>query len=136
MTENNLKPTAKEAIKEQIASILRYIDRRIAVMTEKMNADYLHFFEWHAEDMFKTQKRRSFLNKLMRAVDDTESYVDLYSWIGSIANQKVKTIIRGSLTRNSTSQMANIAYLLNLEVEQELIRDLESLAQTAEYYGK
>lgn len=136
MTQNNLKPTAKEAVKEQIASILRYIDRRIAAMTEKMNADFLHFFEWHAEDMFKMQKRRSFLNELMRAVDDTESYVDLYSWLGGIANQKVDLLIRKSLTRNSTSEMANIAHLLNLEVEQELIRDLECLAQTAEYYSK
>lgn len=136
MTTTTVKPTAKEAVKIQIASILHQIDCRIEKMTEKMNVDYLHFFEWQAEDMFKEQKRRAFLTELASAVDDIDSYVDLYSWLGGIANQKVYALVKERLTRNSTSQMVNIAHLLNLEVEKELIRDLESLTQLAEYFGK
>ena len=136
MTTTTVKPTAKEVVRIQIASILHQIDCRIENMTEKMNSDYLHFFELQAEDMFKEQKRRAFFTELASAVEDTDSYVDLYSWLGGIANHKVDVLVRGCLTRNSTSEMVNIAHLLNLEVEKELIRDLESLAQLAGYYGK
>ena len=118
MEQNTVKLTAKEVVKDQIASTLRHIDRRIAVISEKMNADYLHFFEWQAEEMFKVQKRRAFFTEFTKVVKNLDEDV------------------RGSLTRNSTNPMANLAHLLNLEAEQEIIRELESLAHVAEYYGK
>lgn len=136
MTTTAVKPTAKEAIKDQIASTLRHIDRCIADMTEKMNADYLHFFEWTAENMFKAQKRRAFYAALANAVEDKDEAIDLASWFLHIANSKSDELVRGSLTRNSTSPMANHAHLLNLEVEQELIKEMESLACAAEYFSK
>lgn len=136
MTQNNVKPTAKEAVTDQIASTLRHIDNQTAKMTEKMNADYLNFFEWQAEEMFKVQKRRSFFTELTKAVENLDEDVDLTAWLLAIANRKSSELVRGSLTRNSTNQMANLAHLLNLEAEQEMIRELESLAHVAEYYGK
>lgn len=136
MTQNNLKPTAKEAINAHIASTLRRIDRRIADMTEKMNADYLLFFAWTAENMFKAQKRRAFYAALANAVEEKDEAIDLAAWFIDIARRKSDELVRGSLTRNSTSQMANHAHLLNLEVEQELIKEMESLACAAEYFSK
>lgn len=105
-------------------------------MTEKMNADYLHFFEWTADNMFKAQKRRAFYTALASAVEDKDEAIDLASWFLHIANRKTDELVRGSLTRNSTSPMANHAHLLNLEVEQELIKEMESLACAAEYFSE
>lgn len=136
MTQNKVKPTAKEAIIGYIASTLRRIDRRIAEMTERMNADYLHFFEWTAENMFKDQKRRAFYIALANAVEEKDEAIDLTAWFIDIARRKSDELVRGSLTRNSTSPMANHAHLLNLEVEQELIKEMENLACAAEYYSK
>lgn len=136
MTQNSVKPTAKEAVKIQIAETLRRIERKIAKMTETMNSGYLHFFEWQAEEMFKTQKRRSFFAELERAVENVAEDTDLAEWMLAIASRKSGELVRGSLTRNSTNQMANLAHLLNLQAKQELIRDLESLAHVAEYYSK
>ncbi len=140
MTQNSVRPTAKEAakaaVKYQIAATLRHIESRIAKMTEKMNSDYLHFFEWQAGEMFKAQKHRSFFAELERAVKNTGEDVDLCEWMLAIANRKSGELVRGSLTRNSTNQMANLAHLFNLEAEQEIIRELESLAHVAEYYSK
>lgn len=136
MTTTAVKPTAKKAIKDQIASTLRHIDRSIADMTEKMNADYLHFFEWTAENMFKAQKRRAFYASLANAVEDKDEAIDFAAWFLDIARRKSDGLVRGSLTRNSTSPMANHAHLLNLEVEQELIKEMESLACAAEYFSK
>ena len=136
MTTTAVKSTAKEAIKDQIASTLRHIDRSIADMTEKMNSDYFHFFEWTAENMFKAQKRRTFYAALTNAVEDKDEAIDLAAWFLDIARRKSDGLVRGSLTRNSTSPMANHAHLLNLEVEQELIKEMESLACAAEYFSK
>lgn len=136
MTTTAVKPTVKEAITAHIASTLRHIDCCIADMTEKMNADYLHFFEWTAENMFKAQKRRVFYAALANAVEDKDEAIDLASWFLHIANRKSDELVRGSLTRNSTSPMANHAHLLNLEVEHELIKEMESLACAAEYFSK
>ena len=136
MEQNTVKLTAKEVVKDQIASTLRHIDRRIAVISEKMNADYLHFFEWQAEEMFKVQKRRAFFTEFTKVVKNLDEDVDLTAWLFAIANRKSGELVRGSLTRNSTNPMANLAHLLNLEAEQEIIRGLESLAHVAEYNGK
>ena len=136
MNNDIKKPTAKEAVKDQIASNLWHIESRITDMSEKMNSNYIHFFEWQAEEMFKVQKRREFHTALSKAIDETYKDTDLTTWLLAIAYRKVNDIARNSLTRSSTSQMANIAHLLNLQAEQEMIRDLESLAHVAEYYSK
>lgn len=136
MNNESKNPTAKEAVIDQIASTLRHIERKIAKMTEYMNANYLHFFEWHAGDMYKEQKRRAFYTELTRAVETVAEDADLAEWMLAIASRKSNELVRGSLTRNSTSQMANIAHLLNLEAEQEIIRELESLAHVANYHAK
>lgn len=136
MNNETKNPTAQEAVKDQIASTLRHIDRRIAKLTEDMNNNYLHFFEWQAEEMFKVQKRRSFYVALADAVEKADTTTDLTTWLLDIANRKVNEIARGSLTRNSTSPMMNRAHLLNLEAEQELIRELEGLAHVAQYHSK
>lgn len=130
------KTTAKEAVKIQIASILQHLDRRIADMTEKMNVDYLHFFEWTAASMFKAQKRRAFYAALANAVEDKDEAIDLAAWFFDIARRKSDGLVRGRLTRNSTSPMANHAHLLNLEVEQELIKEMECIACAAECFSK
>lgn len=136
MNNESKNPTAKEAVIDQIASALRHAERRIADMAEKMNADFRNFFEWRAEEMYKTQKRRAFYIELSKKVENIGDNVNLAEWILAIANRKSNELVRGSLTRNSTNQMANLAHLLNLEAEQELIRELEGLAHVANYYAQ
>lgn len=136
MNNESKNPTAKEAVLDQIASSLRHAERRIADMAEKMNADFCNFFEWRAEEMYKTQKRRVFYTELTRRIKNLAENVELAEWILAIANRKSSELVRGSLTRNSTNQVANLAHLLNLEAEQELIRELEGLAHVANYYAQ
>lgn len=127
--------TAKEAVRDQIASTLRHIDRRIAAYTEKMNANYLHFFEWNAEEMFKEQIRRKFYSELASILEERDCE-NLGEWLLAIAQRKESNIARGSLTRNSTNAMANNAHLLNLQAEQEMIIELEGMAHLANCYSK
>lgn len=136
MAQNPTKPTAIEAVKDQIARTLRIIDHRIEGLTKEMNEDYLRFFEWQAETMFKEQKRRAFYIALLDALNERDETTELSAWLLAIAQRKGRDIVSGSLTRNSTNQMANHAHLLNLQTEQELITEIEGLASVAEYFSK
>lgn len=136
MAQNPTKPTAIEAVKDQIARTLRIIDHRIEGLTKEMNEDYLRFFEWQAETMFKEQKRRAFYIALSEAMNGRDETIELSAWLLAIAVRKGNAIVNGSLTRNSTNQMANHAHLLNLQTEQELITEIEGLASAAEYFSK
>lgn len=136
MAQNPTKPTAIEAVKDQIARTLRIIDHRIEGLTKEMNDDYLRFFEWNAEIMFKEQKRRAFYIALLDAINERDEATELSAWLLAIAVRKGNAIVSGSLTRNSTSPMANHAHLLNLQTEQELITEIEGLASVAEYFSK
>lgn len=136
MAQNPTKPTAIEAVKDQIARTLRIIDHRIEGLTKEMNEDYLRFFEWNAETMFKEQKRRAFYIALLDAMNERDEATELSAWLLAIAVRKGNAIVSGSLTRNSTNQMANHAHLLNLQTEQELITEIEGLASAAEYFSK
>lgn len=136
MAQNPTKPTAIEAVNDQIARTLRIIDHRIEGLTKEMNEDYLRFFEWQAETMFKEQKRRAFYIALLDALNERDEAIELSAWLLAIAQRKGRDIVNGSLTRNSTNQMANHAHLLNLQTEQELITEIESLASAAEYFSK
>ena len=136
MINESKNPTAKEAVKDQIAIIIRHIEHRIADMTEKMNSNFVRFFEWHAEEMYKTKRRQAFYADFCREVESIGPEIDLSVWILAIASHKSEELVRGKLSRNSTSQIANYAYLLNLEAEQELIKELEGLAHIAEHYAR
>lgn len=140
MTQNPTKPiaieVAIEAVKDQIARTLRIIDHRIEGRTKEMYEDYLRFFEWQAETMFKEQKRRAFYIALLDAMNDRDETIELSAWLLAIAVRKGNAIVNGNLTRNSTNQMTNHAHLLNLQVEQELIRELERLARFAGQFDK
>ena len=129
-TTDSKKITAIEAVKDQIARYLSRADKRIATLAAEMNKDYLRFFEWYAEDMFEEQTRRKFYANLADEIKEWGGE-DLSKDLLKMAQRKVNEIARGSLTRNSTSQMANTAHLLNLQAQQTLIEEIEGLAYLA-----
>lgn len=132
MSTDATRTAAMEAVREQILRMIRQIDRRIAALTEKMNENYLHFFEWNAETMYQEHRRRKFYEELAERLESCKP-ADPAAWLMEIAQNKINEIARGSLTRNSTSPMANIAHLLDLQAKQEIITGIEGLAFTAKH---
>lgn len=131
-TTDSKKITAIEAVKEEIARTIKAIDRRIEKHMERANGNYLNFFEWNAEDVYQLHYRRKYYVRLAESLDAWDG-VDLVLDLLAMARRKTEEFVRGSLTRNSTSQMANIAHTLGLQVEQELIKEIETLAHLAEH---
>lgn len=130
LTVDSKKNTVMEAVKSTIARSLRMIDKHIATYTERMATNYCSFFEWNAEDMFVEQTRRKFYSRLAEEMEEWEGE-DLSKFFLEMAQRKVNKIARGSLTRNSTSQMANLSHLLQIQAEQTLIEEIEGLAYLA-----
>ena len=124
------KNPALEAVREEIARHIRRADKRIANLTKAMNDNYLQFFEWTADSMYKQQVRRKFYSGLVEVMEEWEGE-DLSEHFLGIAQCVANSIARGDLTRNSTSHMANIAHTLNLQARQTLIAEIEGLAHIA-----
>lgn len=136
MGEYTKRPTGIKVTKDQIAGALWEVNRCITNMKEQINKDYLHFFEWQAEEMFKAHKRRAFLVSLTEALDQKDKEIKLSAWFLDMAQRKINSLVHTGLRHNSTGPMANRAHILNLEVERELIIFIEGLACAAEFYGE
>lgn len=132
MASNTHYEAAFRAIKTKIESSLRLIDHRIASMQESMVGDYLRFFEVESEKMYQEHARRKFYLELSERFENISSK-DPVAWLLNMAQRKTNEIARGQLSRNSTSQMANHAHLLTLEVTQQLITEIEGLAYIGQH---
>ena len=96
-----------------------------------MNDDFVEFFEVSAEEMYMAQKLRSYYKALLKEVESTTNATGLATWLMSLAQKKTEELVTGSMTRNSTSEMANYAHLLNLKAVQEQVRELKIWASFA-----
>ena len=135
MNDKSQATTALKAVQEETGRLLRRAERHIADYTAKMNDNFVRFFEWNAEEMYKEQLKRHFfegLNSMLAGWDGEDLAADLLK----AAKSKADGIVRGSLTRNSTNQMANHAHLLTLQAAQEIIHELENLAFVANHYAE
>lgn len=132
MSENTKNPTALEAVKEKVTATIGQINRQIKARMEKAEGNYLYFFEWNAEEVYQLHHRRKFYTGLLKKLEEWDG-VDIVLDLLRMARHKGEELIRGSLVRNSTSRMANLVHSLGLQAEQELIKEIESLAHLARH---
>ena len=98
-------------------------DRHICEDTRKMNGDFLHFFEWDAESLYKSHFMSGCYKKLRGAVDEGKEPDDIRKILnGGIAYCENK-LLEGQLDYHSSSRGVNVAHFLKLECMQQLIKD-------------
>lgn len=131
-TTDSKKMTAMEAVRGEITSIIRQIDSEIRRYMKSAHGNYLSFFEWSADEVYQLQYRRKYYERLAGILDEWDG-LDLVLDLLAIARRKREDFVCGSLTRKSTSAMANLAHTLGLQVEQRLIREIENLAHIARH---
>lgn len=103
-------------------------DRVIHEQTQKMDADFLHFFEWDAESLYKSHFISGCYKNLHKAVEeakDTDTILKVLK--GGIAYCENK-LLEGQLDYHSSSRTTNVAHFLKLECMQQLIRDYREFA--------
>ena len=102
--------------------------RDIHEQTKKMNENFPHFFEWDAENLYKSHFMSGCYKNLHKAVDgaeDTDTVLKILK--GGIACCENK-LLEGQLDYHSSSRTTNVAHFLKLECMQRLIRDYREFA--------
>lgn len=132
--------TMKELEKDDLAMIAKRVKHQIDDLTKKadnyslgMNENYEYFFRWYSEEMYKVQRQLSEYRKL-RAVIGTGERVEVVKYLENKIMNITNDLLNGRQRLNSTSEIRNLAYALDLEVGQqireELIDYLESMKTT------
>ena len=103
-------------------------DRDIREQSKKMNENFLHFFEWDAESLYKSHFMSGCYRKLRQAVDEAKD-IDKFRNIvkDSIAYCENK-LLNGQVDYSSSSRTTNVAHFLKLECMQRLVRDYREFA--------
>ena len=121
----------KSIQEENLGVLVKRVDCRIKELveaadnyTKEMNENYAYFFCWHAESMYKMQIKLAQYREL-REVINTGLFEEIVTYLtGKVEEFTVDLLSRG-LRRNSTSEMMNLAHVVEAEVKQELRRVFE-----------
>lgn len=98
-------------------------DRDIREQTKKMNEDFMHFFEWDAESLYKSHFMSGCYKKLRKAAEEGKDMDEIRKILkGGIAYCESK-LMEGQLDYHSSSRTTNVAHFLKLECMQQLVRD-------------
>ena len=121
----------KSIQEENLGVLVKWVDYHIKGLvktadnyTQEMNENYAYFFCWHAESMYKMQIKLSEFRKL-REVINTGVFEEIVIYLTGKVEEFAADLLNRSLRRNSTSEMMNLAHVVEAEVEQELCKVFE-----------
>lgn len=104
-------------------------DRNIREQSKKMNENFLHFFEWNAESLYKSHFM-SGCYKILLAGRWTGQRAWITVW--NICEDNIayceNKLLNGQVDCNSSSRTTNVAHFLKLECMQQLVRDYREFA--------
>lgn len=118
----------------RIERLQQYLDREKGIVesnikeynTQQKN-NYLYFFGWHADDLYKAYYIDSHYKAIQKKIDTAETPKDIEDYLKHCTHYVEEDLLSGPLVRRSTSQMSNIAHSLEMECKQKLLKDLENL---------
>lgn len=115
-----------EKLKRRLNRRLSGIESDIAEYKQKFNEDYSKFLLWYAEDLYKAEQELGHYNSLLTAVETGD-----LDFVKECLRHKIEhwsdDLIHGSLRRSSTSNVANLTHVLDLEVKQKMIQRCQVL---------
>ena len=121
----------KSIQEENLGVLVKWVDYHIKGLvktadnyTQEMNENYAYFFCWHSESMYKMQIKLSEYRKL-REVINTGVFEEIVTYLTGKVEEFAADLLSRSLRRNSTSEMMNLAHVVEAEVKQELRRVFE-----------
>ena len=103
-------------------------DRDIARLEKQMDEDFLYYFEWNAESLYKSHFMSDCYKKLRQAVDGIKDIDEIRNVLKENAACCEKKLLDGQLDCRSSSRGANMAHSMRLECMQQLIKDYREFA--------
>ena len=103
-------------------------DRDIREQSKKMNGNFLHFFEWNAESLYKSHFMSGCYKILRQAVDGAKDMDTVRNIVEDNIAYCESKLLNGQVDCNSSSRTTNVAHFLKLECMQQLVRDYREFA--------
>ncbi len=93
-----------------------------------MNENFLHFFEWNAESLYKSHFMSGCYKILRQAVDGAKGMDTVWNIVEDNIAYCENKLLNGQVDCNSSSRTTNVAHFLKLECMQQLVRDYREFA--------
>ena len=118
----------------RIEQLQQYLDKKKGVVesdikeyNQQLGKNYLHFFDWHADDLYKAcymdKNYKAIQEAIFQALGKNEMVEILKRYTLYIEDH----LLNGPLVKKSTSPMSNMAHSLEIECKQKLLKDLRYL---------
>jgi len=103
-------------------------ERDIHEQTKKMNENFLHFFEWNAESLYKSHFISGCYKELRKALEELKDIDEVRKILKSSIAYCENKLLKGELDYHSSSRTTNVAHFLKLECMQQLIKEYREFA--------
>lgn len=99
--------------------------------TKDMNEDYLHFFCWYSEDMYKVQLKLKIYRNLQETIN-SEKLSDVLEHLRHTVEHFTDDLMLGPIQHHYTNASPNTAHLLALEVKQNVVQEFRQMLRRVE----
>lgn len=118
----------------RIEQLQQYLDKKKGVVesdikeyNQQLGKNYLHFFDWHADDLYKACYMDKNYKAIQEAIDAAETPKDIEGILKRYTLYIEDDLLNGPLVKKSTSPMSNMGHSLEIECKQKLLKDLRYL---------
>ena len=108
-----------EQLAEYLDMRIRNEEKNIKENRDKLDRDYLYYFVWNGEDLFKSH----FMVKQYGELRQAEAPGEVHGYIRHKREECLKELVSGSIRRRSTDDISNLAHTYRLECMQRLVKD-------------
>lgn len=118
----------------RIKQLQQYLDREKGIVESnikeyntQLKNNYLYFFGWHADDLYKAHYMATNYNAIQETIDAAKSPKEIETYLNKCIVYVKDDLLNGPLVKQSTSPMSNISHTLELECKQKLLKDCQNL---------
>lgn len=118
----------------KIKRLQQYLDKENSIVKGDINDynrqlenNYLRFFDWHADDLYKAYYMDKNYEAIRQTIDTAETPKDIEAYLKRCILYVEEDLLSGPLVKRSTSPMSNIAHSLEMECKQKLLKDFQNL---------
>ena len=109
--------------KEYIEKLIAKNNTQLKIYKSNLEENYLHYFEWLADKIFKLEWKNNVLNTLLSIFNDGDNKNAVES-VERLRERYRIELTTQSLMTSSTNALTNLASLWECECKQNLIADL------------
>lgn len=103
------------------------VESNIKGYSRELEKNYLYFFGWHADDLYKAHYMATNYNAIQETIDTAKSSKEIEAYLNKCILYVKDDLLNGPLVKRSTSPMSNISHSLEMECKQKLLKDFQNL---------